>query len=253
MIGDRFLLATALDALIAALLAPPCAVCQTPLERPLQGPVCAACWAGIRLVVPPVCDGCGHMLPGSRQPALCGRCRRRPGAVDRARSLGLYDGRLRAIVHAFKYDGRRSLSARLGDRLRDAGADLLADATCAVPVPLHPWRRLRRGFNQSGDLALRLQCPVVHALWRVRATAPQAGLTAGERRRNLRGAFAISPLLGRRARARLAGIVVLVDDVRTTGATLDACAGVLKTAGAKEVRALSVALAEPPAGGRRGS
>jgi ComF family protein len=114
-----------------------------------------------------------------------------------------------------------------------------------VPVPLHPWRRLRRGFNQADELARRLEVPTLRALRRTRATAPQTGLSAGARRRNVRQAFAISPLLSHAWRGTLleGRIVVLVDDVRTTGATLDACAATLKAAGAREVRALTVALA----------
>ncbi len=132
-----------------------------------------------------------------------------------------------------------------------AGTGVLSDADCVVPVPLHPWRRLTRGFNQAADLAARLDLPVVHALWRTRATAPQTGLTAVGRRRNVRGAFSMSPLLSRRVRQTmlLDGVVVLVDDVRTTGATLEACAQVLKAAGVREVRALTVALAESPGRG----
>ena len=95
-------------------------------------------------------------------------------------------------------------------------------------------------------MALCLELPIVHALWRTRATAPQTGLTAARRRRNVRGAFMLSPLLSTWVRqSMLEGhIVVLIDDVRTTGATLDACAQVLKKAGVKEVRALTLALAE---------
>jgi predicted amidophosphoribosyltransferase len=107
---------------------------------------------------------------------------------------------------------------------------------------------MRRGFNQADDLAQRLDLPVVHALWRPRPTAPQTGLHAAARRRNVRDAFALSPLLVGMARKRLLDArIVLVDDVRTTGATLDACAAVLKAAGAREVRALTVARAVPPA------
>jgi len=165
--------------------------------------------------------------------------------VQTARAAGEYEGPLRDILHAFKYDGRRSLAGRLGALLRAAGASLLGDADCVVPVPLHPWRRLRRGFNQADALAQQLGPRVIHPLWRARATRAQAGLTAAARRRNVRGAFRLSPFLPRRLRRRrLAdGIVVLVDDVRTTGATLNACAAVLLEAGAREVRALTVARA----------
>jgi ComF family protein len=180
--------------------------------------------------------------------AMCPACRRRPpSAVEVARSAGDYDGALRAIIHAFKYDARRSLGSQLGELLREAGVDVMSGASCAVPVPLHPWRRLYRGFNQAADLAAALPIPAVHALWRRRMTAPQTALSAGARRRNVRGAFGLSPLLRRRVLETMIAdqIVVLVDDVRTTGATLDACAHVLKNAGATEVRALTVARAEP--------
>ena len=134
------------------------------------------------------------------------------------------------------------------DAARAAGAELLAGANWVVPVPLHPWRRMRRGFNQADDLARRLGVPLLHALWRARATVPQTGLNAWARRRNVRRAFEISPFLSHARRQRLlkGRIVVLVDDVRTTGATLEACAAALKDAGVREVRALTVALAAPP-------
>jgi len=132
--------------------------------------------------------------------------------------------------------------------MSDAGAALLQDADCVVPVPLHPWRHFSRGFNQAADLAATLGPPVVIALWRQRFTRPQTGLPAAARRRNVQDAFGLSPLLMRHSvethlRDR---IVVLVDDVKTTGATLDACARVLKRAGAREVRALTAARAPAP-------
>jgi ComF family protein len=126
-----------------------------------------------------------------------------------------------------------------------AGREVLDGAHCAIPVPLHAWRQLRRGFNQAADLATATGLPVVHALWRTRATRAQAGLTAAGRRRNVRQAFRLSPLRSRHALdcALRDRIVVLVDDVMTTGATLQGCAQVLKQAGAREVRALTVARA----------
>jgi ComF family protein len=144
---------------------------------------------------------------------------------------------LRAIVHALKYEGRRSLARPLGRLMRERGADMLDGASCAVPVPLHASRRRHRGFNQAADLARHLGLPVVGALRRDRATEAQAGLPAGRRHRNVQGAFAAT----RAARALHSHTVVLVDDVSTTGATLDACARALKDAGVSEVRALTAA------------
>ena len=164
-------------------------------------------------------------------------------AITVVRAGGDFDGPLRNIIHAFKYEGRRSLAAPLARLMLAAAADTLTGADCIVPVPLHPWRHFRRGFNQASDLAGALGLPTVHALWRMRATAPQSGLTAAARQRNVRGAFRLSPLLSRAARDRALRdrIVVLVDDVRTTGATMNACATVLKEAGVREVRALTAA------------
>ena len=157
--------------------------------------------------------------------------------VDRARAIGAYDGALRAIVHALKYEARRSLARRLGVMMRERGTDVIAGADCAVPVPLHPSRQRQRGFNQADDLAQHVGLPICRALRRVRATPTQTGLPAARRHRNVRGAFAIA-----RAGRDVAGtIVVLVDDVSTTGATLDACARVLKEIGVREVRALTAA------------
>jgi predicted amidophosphoribosyltransferase len=129
--------------------------------------------------------------------------------------------------------------------LRQSSLHLLDDAACVVPVPLHPWKRLRRGFNQSVDLSRHLGLPVVHALWRPRMTMTQAGLTAAARQRNVRGAFGLSPWLSAAARTRFVvdRIVVLVDDVKTTGATLEACAEVLSGAGAADVRTVTLARA----------
>jgi predicted amidophosphoribosyltransferase len=159
-----------------------------------------------------------------------------------------------------KYDGRLSLAGPLSAAMRDAGHDVLAGADAAVPVPLHPWREWRRGFNQAEALARGLGPPVLRMLCRIRYTRAQATLSAGMRRQNVRNAFAPAPLgrwpaavrwldtlqglPWRSVERRLEGTcVVLVDDVATTGATLEACASVLRAAGVREVRALTAARA----------
>ncbi len=233
--------ASGVDAVAAVVFAPACAACGELLDRPTRGPICPRCWQSVAPITPPICDRCGDPLPTWRALSLplslCPRCRRTSRFVDRARAVGVYDGALRAIVHALKYDGRRSLARPLGRMMRSRGADLLTGASCVVPVPLHRSRRRERGFNQAVDLARELELPLVHGLRRARATATQASLPAAQRHRNVRDAFAIT-----RHGAALAGaIIVLVDDVSTTGATLEACARVLKDAGIREVRALTAA------------
>jgi ComF family protein len=154
----------------------------------------------------------------------------------RGRAIGPYEGTLRAIVHALKYGGCRSLGSALGERMRACAGDVLDGASIVVPVPLHRVRERSRGFNQAAELARHLGVPVVPALRRVRATASQADLPAARRHANVRDAFAL------RRGVDVRGLcVVLVDDVSTTGATLEACARVLRDAGAGEVRAITAA------------
>lgn len=248
-VDARAVLTDVANALASVVLSPGCAACRRPLDAPLAGPVCGACWSRVQAMAPPLCDVCGDSLPSWREVSVaCGRCaacRRRPRAIDLARAAGRYEGALREIIHAFKYEGRRSLARPLAALMRDAGPGLLEDASSVVPVPLHAWRLAARGFNQAADLARALDLPVVFALRRTRATRAQAGLTAAARRRNVRGAFRCSRLISPRVRRTLlAGrTVVLIDDVATTGATLDACARVLKETGVREVRALTAARA----------
>jgi len=152
------------------------------------------------------------------------------------RAIGAYDGSLRAIVHALKYGKRRSVAGRLALRMRAQGADALSGADVVVPVPLHRSRRRTRGFNQAEELGRHLGLPCRTVLRRVRATPSQTALPVAQRHRNVRGAFA----LARRGDVR--GLrVVLVDDVCTTGATLEACARVLREAGAADVTAITAA------------
>lgn len=191
------------------------------LEHPLDGAVCDGCWRGVRSLASPFIEWRG-----------------RDGPLDLLCAIGEYDGRLRDIIHALKYEHRRSIARPLGELMREYGADLLRDADGVTPVPLHPKRERSRGFNQADDLARQLGLPVRRLLTRRIATRSQIELPADERLRNVEHAFAI-------AKGELPGVIVLVDDVTTTGSTLVSCARVLKAAGARQVRALTAARVSP--------
>jgi ComF family protein len=235
------------NALIRVLLGPTCAACGSTLGRPLAGPVCERCWLSLTRLSAPLCAWCGDALPSRASGPLCHRCTRRQPPYDLARSGGRYDDPLRALVHALKYDGQRRLAEPLARWLRESAADVLAGADAVVPVPLHPLRFLERGFNQADDLAECLDLPVWRVLRRVHHGPPQASLPAVRRRTNVRRAFALrsgwSRVLSHRFRPpRLRNaVVVLVDDVMTTGATIEACSRVLREAGVRRVRVLTVA------------
>ena len=210
------------NTLLSSLFEPTCAACSQVLLQPLNGAVCERCWASI---------GRGTSLnehPRGRH------------AVDWACAVDLYEGRLRDIIHALKYERRRSIAKPLGGLMRESGTAMLATADLAVPVPLHPRRERARGFNQADDLARQLGLPVAPLLRRVRYTVSQIELPADERHQNVRHAFVVANGPAKAGR-HIPAVVVLVDDVSTTGATLDACARVLKAAGVKEVRALTAA------------
>ena len=231
-------------ATLAVLIAPTCAACRDPLDSPLSSAVCAACWSRIHPLTEPLCRICGDALASWRLEgalsAVCTRCANHPRLITIGRAIGAYEGALRDVLHVLKYDKRRSVARPLARLMAQAGAPVLDRADFLVPVPLHITRHYRRGFNQASELARHIGVPTVNALRRRRPTATQTDLPEGERHRNVRNAFAIR----RPSRARIQNsVVVVVDDVSTTGATLDACAAVLLSAGAKEVRALTAARA----------
>lgn len=232
------------DALLGVILAPTCACCDAALDHPTDGAVCAPCWSSIPRASGPLCATCGDALPSWRMAGevdesdrLCARCRRAPRSISAGRSIGPYEGALRDILHALKYDRRRSLARPLGRLMAATAPDILEGAAFSVPVPLHVTRHYTRGFNQAAELARHIGLPVVRALRRTRATTTQTDLPEWRRHENVKDAFAL------KIRMPAGAIVVIVDDVSTTGATVDACARVLLEAGAREVRALTAARA----------
>jgi ComF family protein len=200
---------------------------------------CAACQAQVQPVRDPVCSHCGRP---QRDAALCPQCRHFPLEIDGIRSAVLFEGPLREAVHHLKYSGRAGLAEPLGVYLEARWRLAPLPADLIVPVPLHAARQRERGYNQSALLAVPLsrvsKLPVAEsALERVKATTPQVALNAVERKANVRAAFeACSDLVrGRR--------VLLMDDVCTTGATLESSSIALRQAGAASVWALTLARA----------
>lgn len=201
---------------------------------------CVSCYASVSLISPPVCPLCGE--PGQR-PGLCPGCQGHPLRIDGIRSVATYEGALREAIHCFKYKYMRGLAEVLGGLLVTFWRANAFSVDAIVPVPLHRRRVRERGYNQSAVLALVLgrevQLPVLtDALQRDRYTISQVRLGWQERRKNVADAFSCVD-------RRLAGKhVLLVDDVCTTGSTLEACSIALRAGGARSVHALTLARAQ---------
>lgn len=223
-------------------LPPLCPSCREPVGA-TRG-LCGACWSRLSPIAPPFCERLGIPFVYDPGPGVLSmQAIADPPAYARARAAVRYDEVARALVHAFKYGDRLDLAPTMGGWMARAGRELLDDADAIVPVPLH-WRRFwARRFNQSAELARvvsRISGIAVEfeALSRVKATAQQVGLTRSERASNVQGAFRVPEP----ARPRIAGKrIVLIDDVLTSGATVDACARALLQARAQEVRVLTFA------------
>lgn len=215
------------------LLFPPrCGGCQT------AGSLwCAACRAAVKPIGPPWCEKCGEPFVTDR---LCANCRTHPLVIEKIRSVALFDGVLRQAIHRFKYEHLSGLAEPFGEMLADYWRREQLTADWLIPVPLHPSRERDRGYNQSEllarHLARRVNVPVSsQGLRRTRVTAVQMTLNAAQRRENVAGAFECVE-----ARVR-GGRVIVIDDVGTTGATLDACAQAVLKAGAVSVMGLTLA------------
>lgn len=216
--------------------------------------LCPACWSGMPWIAAPCCARCGAPFAvgeGDESARRCAACAASASPVGTIRTALRYDGASRPIILGFKHADRLHAAPLLARWLLRAGHDLLGRADLVAPVPLH-WSRLAwRRYNQAAEMARPLarlagRPYAADLLVRRRRTPSQGALTRDGRRRNVGGAFAV----GKRWRTRLAGRhVLLVDDVVTTGATLEACARALLDAGAGGVDALAVARVVDPLGG----
>jgi len=244
-----------LDALLGLVFPPRCRVCGCDGREP----ICGTCFERLERITGPICHLCGApMDPHTHHGNLCSDCKKRRH-FDSVRSVCANTGLCRRAVHRFKYDSLRELGAPLGQVLVDYAqtafrpgetidpyytpprAIPFEDLHVIVPVPLSPQRKADRTFNQAEVLGAVLSEAVgrpmqVDVLRRIRDTQPQVELSAKDRVRNVRGAFSVGARDAVRDRE-----VLLVDDVCTTGATLDECAKTLKRAGATFVYGMTVA------------
>jgi len=229
-----------------------CVICRSVVRsRQKKHPLCSDCEDDLPVLQLPACRVCSrplrttqgnkiHNLPP--EALICGSCRTGSVRVNPTVAGFTYTDAMRTIIGDWKFGGYRKWSEWLADRLRDVILDRIDFDRwdIVIPVPLHPDRRNERGFNQSRDLAEFLTAPLSiscgHWLQKTLRTIPQTELTRSERKTNLKGAFELSSehrIEGRRA--------LLVDDIYTTGSTLDTCAEVLLNAGSDKVGAIVLA------------
>ena len=234
--GDlaRLLLKGAVDTLYP----PTCLACRAATEA--HGVLCPRCWSAMRFIERPYCERLGTPFEQDLGEGLISpQAMADPPVFARARAVARFeDGPARQLVHRLKYSDRAELARPIGRWMARAGADILAEADCLAPVPLHPLRLWRRRFNQAAMLAREVSRATgkpcdVGVLLRVKATQSQVGLSRAQRAENVQGAFKVAQ------GAAVKGLnVVLVDDVLTSGATANAASRALVRAGAKRVDVL---------------
>jgi ComF family protein len=218
-------------------LPPRCPGCGAVTGEPHR--FCLACWSALTFLGEPCCDRCA--LPfdfGEGESVICARCMAEPPAYDRLRAAVAYGEISRGVALKLKYAGRPGVAetiARFMQRHLDP-----ADRPILAPVPLHRWRIWRRGYNQAALIAAALARRAelearLDLVERIKATPALRGMSPRERKQAVRGAFRVNP---KRKAAVKGRAVILVDDVYTSGATANACARILRRAGASRVDVL---------------
>lgn len=232
----------AISRAIDTILPPRCVVTGEVVER--QGMVAPSAWVGLDFIADPFCACCGFPFEFEVDTgSLCTSCLSHEPPFEIARSALKYNETSRSIILGFKHADKTHVVRAFVPWLKRAGGDMLADADFIMPVPLHYWRLVSRRYNQAGLIATSIgaasNVPVLlDGLARVRATPSQGHLTAKERHKNVKRAFAVNTA----HKAKIKGKnIILIDDVYTTGATVKECAKVLRKAGAAKVSILTLA------------
>jgi len=223
-----------------------CYICSSLLELPGEKIVCRACWKSLKVHRPASCLCCGRFFEGSTEHHHCGLCLQKKPPFSHHRSCSQYSGKLKDIILLYKYKKLRILGKGLAQfAYQTLGNDeaIWWGIDSIIPVPLHPKRKKQRGFNQAQIIArelarLKKTEVIERVLIKLKNVPPQTSLEAKERKKNVKGVFKVL-----KPEVIKGKIVLLVDDVFTTGSTIFECSSVLRKAGAKEVRALTVAQA----------
>lgn len=205
--------------------------------------LCGSCWKSLEFITTPFCDRCGHPFVVDQSSLICGDCLHTPPLFTRGRAVFRYHSLIRELILKFKHGDATYLAKPFGSWLTLSGRDLLAASDVIIPVPLHRWRLFKRRYNQATLLARELsrhaQIPLLtNVLIRHKSTESQHGKSRQARQANVNAVFKIMPEKSLLVKKKS---VLLVDDVWTTGATLNACVKTLKKAGAKDVFVLTLA------------
>jgi ComF family protein len=227
---------------------PQCAGCGQATADPHA--FCASCWTSFRFLTRPFCERYGTPFQTDLGGVILSpRAIADPPVFERARSAVLYDGIAAELVKRLKFGDDMQLVRPISKLMLQAGAELLADCDCLVPVPVHRWRLFQRQFNQAAELAKPLSKAsgkplLLDVLNKVKRTPPQASLPRDQRKENLQGAFRVAQ---RRSSMIEGKRILLIDDVITTASTANACARNLLRAGAGSVDVLAFAVVVPEA------